>query len=56
MDMSWSKLRELVMDMEAWRAVVHEIARGRTWLSDWTTAMMEMIMGAEQGDVCKEGA
>ena len=36
MDMGLGGLRELVMDREAWSAVVHGIAKSRTWLSDWT--------------------
>ena len=35
-NMSLSKLQELVMDREAWRAAIHVVTKSRTWLSDWT--------------------
>ena len=36
MDMRLSRVRELVMDREAWHAAVHGVVKRRTWLSDWT--------------------
>ena len=38
MDVSLSELREIVMDKEAWRAVIHGVTKSRTRLSDWTDA------------------
>ena len=37
MDMSLSKLQEIVKDRETWHAAVHGVTKSHTWLSDWTT-------------------
>ena len=42
MNTSLSKLRELVMDREAWRATVHRVTKSQTWLSDWTDWLMRI--------------
>ena len=47
MDMSLSKLQELVMDREAWCAAVHGVTKGRTQLSNSTKLKIELAL-------CKE--
>ena len=46
MDVSLSKLRELVMDREAWHAAIHGVQKRRTRLSDWTA------LNGESGHPC----
>ena len=52
MDMSLSKLWDLVMDREAWRAAVHGVAKSWTRLSDWTElnwVLLNLIVGFQLG-------
>ena len=49
MDMNSSKLRELVMDREAWCAAVHRMAKSWTQLRDWTTATSTEIVKLHEG-------
>ena len=48
-DMGLSKLRELVMDREAWRASIHGVAKSQTQLSNWTE-LNHLISGKKIGE------
>ena len=48
MDVNLSELQELVMDREAWRAVIHGVAKSQTRLSDWTELKPKKYMESPQ--------
>ena len=49
MDVSLSKLREIVKDRKAWLVTVHGVAKSQTWLSDWTTTTTSNMMVTGNG-------
>ena len=43
LDMTWSKLLELVMDREAWHAAFQDVTKSWTWLSGWTELVLTVL-------------
>ena len=55
MDVSLSELQELVMDREAWHAVIHGVVKSQTWVSDWTDWLTDSRKTEiDKGQVTKE--
>ena len=54
MDMGLGELRELVMDREAWRSVVHRVAKSRTRLSDGTELILTVVSFIPLLAVCQQ--
>ena len=48
-DMSWSKLREMVKDREGWRAAVPGVTKSQTLLTDWTTTEPHVVVRVQWG-------
>ena len=49
MDMSLSKLHEMVKDREAWCGTIHEVTKSQTWLSNWTATINYVLYAYRHG-------